>query len=321
MKHGKMNKAALLAVSVLLLVALVAPAAWAKEKYEEKFEKTVALAKDGKVSISNISGNIWVTVWDQDQVKIDAVKISQASSLDKAKENAAKVTIEITPEGNMLRIETKYPKSIKMWGGESTNVSVEYRLTIPKSAALKANNISGNVDVESPGGPVDLSAISGDVNLSKANKGAECSTISGNLKVAEVSGDVFLKSVSGNLTANMIKGSIQAETVSGEVELVEVSEANSVRVKALSGGVLYRGRINKDGNYKLKSHSGGITMHLPADSAFDFEADTFSGSIESDFEIKVSGKVSPREMQGIVGGGGATVKLSSFSGDIQLKKT
>jgi hypothetical protein len=61
-------------------------------------------------------------------------------------------------------------------------------------------------------------------------------------------------------------------------------------------------------------------MFLPADSAFDFEAGTFSGSIESDFEIKMSGKISEKEMRGVVNGGGASVKLSSFSGDIKLKK-
>lgn len=318
MKHFKMTKTAVLAASFLLLFAFMASQAAAKEKYEEKFEKTLALAKEGKVDISNISGNIEVKIWGESQVKIQALKVSRASSLSKAKENADKVRIEITEEGNVLRIETKYPKS--PWGGGSGNVSVNYWLWIPENASLEANNISGDVDVEGPGGPVDLSAISGNVRLMKASKGAECSTISGDLEVTGVTGDVFLKSVSGNLRATQIKGSIQAEVVSGEIELMEVSEANTVRVKALSGDVVYRGSINRAGTYSLKSHSGGIEMLLPADSAFDFEAETFSGSIESDFEIKVTGKISPREMRGVVNGGGASVKLASFSGDIKLKK-
>ncbi|MEW5900547.1 MAG: hypothetical protein AB1715_03690 [Acidobacteriota bacterium] len=55
-------------------------------------------------------------------------------------------------------------------------------------------------------------------------------------------------------------------------------------------------------------------------SAFDLEAETFSGGIETDFEIKLIGRISPKEMSGVVNGGGAAVKLSSFSGDIRLKK-
>jgi DUF4097 and DUF4098 domain-containing protein YvlB len=313
-----MTKTAALAVSFLLIFAFSVSVSSAKEKYEEKFEKTVALAKEGKVDISNVSGNIEVRTWAQDQVRIQALKVSEATSLDKAKENVAKVNIEVTEEGNVLRIETKYPKNL--FGGSSVNVSVDYWLWIPEKASLEANNISGNVDVEGPGGPVDLSAISGDVNLRKAAKGGSCNTISGNLEITGVTGDLFLKSVSGDITATQIKGSIHAETVSGSLNMNDVSEASVVRVKALSGEIVYRGRINREGTYSLKTHSGNVEMLLPADSAFDFEADTFSGSIESDFEIKVAGKISEKEMRGVVNGGGASVKLSSFSGDIKLKK-
>ena len=316
MKRTRMAKTALAAALLLLAFTFAA----AKEKFEEKFEKTMSLPGDGKVHISNISGDIVIATWNQDQVKIDALKISAADTAAKAKENSAKVTIEVTLEGNILRIETKYPKSDKLWKHESLNVSVAYKLTIPAGAALKANNISGDVTAENIGGAADLGAISGDVTLKKAAKGAECSTISGDLEIMDVSGDVFLKSVSGSITATMIKGSIQAESVSGDLELTEVSEAGVVRAKALSGEVVYRGSINKAGSYNLKSHSGNIDMSIPADSAFDFEAETFSGGITTDFEIKVSGKVSPKELLGVVNGGGATVKLSSFSGDIRLKK-
>jgi DUF4097 and DUF4098 domain-containing protein YvlB len=306
---------------LMALVLLVFSFVMAKEKYEEKFEKTIALAKDGKVDISNISGDIVAMSWKQDQVKIEALKVSKAGSLEKAKANAAKVTIEISQEGDMLRIETKYPKNEKSWGGESTDVSVDYKLWIPEKAALKAHSISGDVSAEAIGGTADLETISGSVHLTKAASGGECNSISGEVVVAEVTGNVFLKSISGGVKANMIKGSVEAETVSGDVELLDVSEATSVRAKALSGEVIYRGRINRQGNYNFKSHSGDVELYLPADSAFDFEAETFSGGVETDFEVKVVGKVSPKEINGTVNGGGAALKASSFSGDIKLKKS
>jgi DUF4097 and DUF4098 domain-containing protein YvlB len=317
MRNRRMKRTGWLVISLLLVFSLAA----AKEKYEEKFDKTVALAKDGKVDISNISGDITVLSWSQDQVKIEALKISEASSLEKAKENAAKVTIEVVPEGSLLRIETKYPKSDKFWGGDSVNVSVNYKLWIPEKAALKATNISGDISAEAIGGAVALKAVSGDIHLTKAAGGADCNTVSGDVTVAEVTGSAFLKSVSGDVKASGVKGSVEAESVSGDIGLTEVSEASTVRVKALSGEVLYRGGVSKQGNYSLKSHSGTVTLYIPADSAFDLEAETFSGEIQSDFEIKVMGKVSPKELSGSVNGGGAVLKVSSFSGDIKLKKS
>src|SRR4030042_6896200 len=252
MTNRRLKRTGWLVVLPLLVFSLAA----AKEKYEERFDKTVALAKDGKVDISNISGDITVMSWNQDQVKIEALKVSQASSLEKAKENAAKVTIEVVPEGNLLRIETKYPKSGKFWGSESVNVSVDYKLWIPEKAALKANNISGDITAEAIGGAAALKAVSGDIQLTKAAGGADCSSVRGNVTVADVTGSRFLKSVSGDVKGNLIKGSVEAET--------------------------------------------------------------FSGGIETDFEIKVMGKLSPHSMSGSVNGGGAVLKVSSFSGDIKL---
>jgi DUF4097 and DUF4098 domain-containing protein YvlB len=317
MKDWKKKRTIWLVASLLLVFSL----AMAKEKYEEKFEKTLALAKDGKVDIGNISGNIVAMSWGQNQVKVEALKVSKADSLEKAKENAAKVKIEVTQEGSLVKIETKYPKGEKFGREESLNVSVDYKVWIPEKADIKAHSISGDVTADAIGGAADLKAISGGVHLTKAGGAVNCESISGEVEVSDVTGNAYLKSISGGIKATTIKGSVEAETVSGGVELTGISEASSVRAKALSGGVVYRGRINRQGNYNFKSHSGGVELYLPADSAFDFEADTFSGDIETDFEVKVMGKVSRKELSGTVNGGGATLKASSFSGGIKLKKT
>ncbi len=108
--------------------------------------------------------------------------------------------------------------------------------------------------------------------------------------------------------------------MSGDIELLDVSEALSVDVKTVSGNVIYIGSIKAGGRYELKTHSGDVRMTIPAGSAFDFEANTFSGDIDSDFEITVVGKISPKEIRGTVGKGGATVALKTFSGNVDLKK-
>ncbi len=108
--------------------------------------------------------------------------------------------------------------------------------------------------------------------------------------------------------------------VTGKIELTEVSEASVVDGNTVTGAVIYDGEINRDGRYTLKTHTGRIEMTLPADSSFDLEANTFSGKIQSDFEIKVSGRISKKRISGVVNKGGPLVKLSTFSGDIYLKK-
>jgi len=307
-------------VGLAFVVAFVAAPALAEEKYEEKFAKTEALAKTGTFYLSNVSGDIEIAVWKEAQVKIEAVKVSKAASLDKAKENAAKVTIEVTKDGDAVRVETKYPKqSGGFWGGDKISVSVDYKVWVPDQAAVELKSVSGDVVVAALGGKARIDSVSGNVTLQGA-AGAEIKLVSGDLEIGNVGGDAFIKAVSGDITVTKIKGSVEADAVSGDIELRDVSEAQAVDIKTVSGNVVYFGTIKAGGRYELKTHSGDVRMTIPADATFDFEANTFSGAIDTDFEITVSGKISPKEIRGTVGKGGATITLKSFSGDVELKK-
>lgn len=321
-------------VFFLLTLGLSPTSSMAKETFEEKFEKTVAIAKDGKVFLKNISGDIDVKTWDRGEVKIDALKISKHSSMDKAKEYAGLVNIEITEEGGMLNIVTKYPKN----GPKNMSVSINFNLMIPSQAsadinsvsgdltlaniggAAKAETVSGNVVLEKIGGTLKGRTVSGDVSVMGAAKGAYCKSVSGNVKVDDVNGDAELQTVSGTIKAGSVKGSITAENTSGDVELTEVTDAKAIKAKTLSGDVGYAGVIYSDGAYSFKSHSGDVVLTVPSDAAFDLEAQTFSGSIETDFEITLMGKISKKELKGSVNGGGATLEIKTFSGDVRVKK-
>jgi len=114
MKSYKTAKWVAILAGLFFLMGFYAAEAAAKETYEEKFEKTVSLARDGKITLENITGSIDVKSWNKGEVKIDALKISSASTLDNAKENAGLVKIEVEKEGNTLRIKTEYPDEGKI---------------------------------------------------------------------------------------------------------------------------------------------------------------------------------------------------------------
>jgi hypothetical protein len=338
MRSYKTTKLVAVLAALFFLLGFYAAEATAKEKYEEKFEKTVSLAKDGKVTLANITGSIDVKSWDKGEVKINALKISKASTLSEAKENADSVKILVKKEGNTLRIKTEYPEEREIWRRKSLNVSVNYSLMIPAKASANIANVTGNVDLENIGGSAKVEAVTGNATLEKnggavkvevvtgavvvrkADKGVDCETVTGKIDIQNITGDAFLKAVTGKVTASQIKGSIKVNVVTGRVDLSEVSEASFVDVDIVTGSVIYDGKIYRDGRYTLKTHTGRIEMILPADSGFDLEANTFSGEIESDFDIKISGKISRKRISGVVNEGGALVKLSTFSSNIYLKK-
>ncbi len=322
-----------LAALVIFSIGISFAAAFEKEKYEEKFEKTVRLDKDGKVDLKNIAGDIEVKTWNKAEVKIDALKISREDSMEKARENADKVKIEVLEEGDVLYIKTEYPKERL----RSLNVSVDFWLTIPEGASININSVSGDINAEKIGGALKAgtvsgevtlmdivgtliaSSISGDVTVEKAGKGADCKSTSGEVELKNIVGDVDLNSVSGDILVQDIRGSIDAETVSGDIDLMNVADAQEVKVKVLSGEIVYNGDIKSNGRYYLRSHSGEVTLLIPESAAFDIMAKSFSGSINTEFDITVSGKFG-KEIKGSVNGGGAEVNIKTFSGTIDLKK-
>ncbi len=319
MKRMTARKGIAILACLAVGLTLGAAAAFGRERYEEKFTKTEALAKDGKVYLVNISGDIEIKSSKEDQVRIEALKVSEASSLEKAKENAALVPIEVVLEAGVLRIESKYPERRGSWGRDSINVSVSYKLWIPEKASVNVRSVSGDVNIAAIGGAAKVHSTSGNVDVLGA-AGVDIDLTSGDITVANIMGDAYIKVTSGTVDATKIKGSVEAESVSGDLTLKDVSEARTVTGKTVSGTIIYAGAILAGGNYEFSAHSGDVELRLPAGSAFDLDANTFSGVIDSDFPIQVVGKISPKELRGTVNGGGARVRAKAFSGNVEIKK-
>lgn len=315
----KKNAAKNAVVFAVLLGLAALTGAWAADdKVEDKFNRTEALARDGRVSIENISGTIEVRSWDKAQVQIDAVKVSEASSMERAKENLDLVTIEIVNDGTSLRIDTKYPESRHF--GRKLSVHVNYVLTIPDQASLRVKNVSGDIVARKIGGDLDIDDVSGDVIIEGAGRSVDGKTVSGDIRLTGANGEVNLKAVSGGITASAVKGSVEAESVSGDIDLRDIREAASVRAKTISGGIECATDILPSGRYNFDALSGGIRLLLPASASFEIDAETFSGHIDTDFPVTVLGKISPKSLHGTVGAGGAALRVKSFSGTVEIRK-
>jgi hypothetical protein len=314
------------AVGLASLVALVFSAALAvaadREIYEEKFLKTEPLAANGKVYLSNISGNIQILTWNRNEVKIDAVKRSTAASLQKAKDNADMVKIEVGREDGRVNIETKYPEGRA--AGRKLDVSVDYTLTVPAAASVTGETVSGDVRAAGMGGLAKLTTVSGNIEAAKMKNDGVFTTISGNIALEEIVGDVEANDISGSISLAQLSGTVKAETISGNVDIKNLSGLKSASVSVHSGEITFDGALHPGGRYTFETHSGPITVTLPKDAAFDFECETFSGGIQSDFKasVEMTSKTRHRErdIRGTVNGGGPELTITTFSGPITLKK-
>ncbi len=255
------RQASVLIGIVLGTVAAVALTASASaQELREEFHQTYPIATNGSIALHNLSGAVHVTTWNQNAVKVDAIKTARTQE----RLQEARIVVENTPDRVVIR--TRYPNRDWDDGDDRDGrslASVEYSLTIPAGASLdEVKLVSGDVEVKDVGGEVRVSTVSGDVSAQGLKGRADISSVSGNVKVTfnRASSRMNLHSVSGDVIATLPSDAsveVSANTVSGDISNefgLEVEHGKYV-------GHHLTGQIgNGDGKLELHSVSGEIRV-------------------------------------------------------------
>lgn len=252
-------------ICAVLALAMGAHASDHRGPLTEEFHQTYAITADGRIELSNINGDVHISSWDQNQVKVDAVKYADTKErLDEAK-------IEIESRNDSLSIRTRYPEHNegRGWGSHNNPASVEYTLTVPRGARLDGIKlINGELDIAGVSGEVRASCINGRLEAHNLAGQAQLGTINGRLEARfdQLSGSsVELSSVNGSVDLTIpsdSKAKIEASTVSGGINNdfgLHVNKHHFV-------GHELRGELGSGGaNIKLENVNGGIQIRHAQD--------------------------------------------------------
>jgi DUF4097 and DUF4098 domain-containing protein YvlB len=141
----------------------------------------------------------------------------------------------------------------------------------------------------------------------------DVSSVSGAIRLTQCGGDARLKSVSGGVEADGVAGRADVQSVSGHVRASRVN--GEVRVKSVSGSVVVE---SGDGEVSAETVSGRVDVLGLSRAGFNLDASTFSGKINSDFNLGAS-SVGRDHVRASVNGGGKSVRLRTLSGDVNLR--
>jgi hypothetical protein len=257
--------AALGTVCAVFALALWAHASDHRGALTEEFHQTYALSGDGRVELDNINGSVHISSWDQNQIKVDAVKYADTKErLDEAK-------IEVDSNANSISIRTHYPNHDQNWnwGSHNSPASVEYTLTVPRNARLdEIKLINGSLDITGVSGEVHASCINGRLEATNLAGHAQLSTINGRLDVKfdQLAGkSVDLNSVNGSVDLTIPSDSnaeVEASTVSGNINNDFGLHVNNHRFVGhdLSGELGHGGT-----RIRLSNVNGRIAVHHAQD--------------------------------------------------------
>lgn len=268
MKHDRSATwlgAVLGSLCALFVLAVAAHASNQRGALTEEFHQTYPITADGRVELDNINGPVHISSWDRSEVKVDAVKYADTKEkLDEAK-------IEVESGKDYVSIRTRYPDHDHSWsrGSHNNPASVEYTLTVPRTARLdEINLVNGSLDVAGVGGEVRASCVNGRLEAHDLAGRAELSTVNGRLaaEFRQLAGQtVELNSVNGAVDLTIPSDSnaeVEASTVSGGIDNDFGLPVNHHRFV----GHDLEGEIGNGGTHiKLSDVNGRVEIHHAQD--------------------------------------------------------
>lgn len=257
------------------------------------------LNPNAKVTVSNVAGSITVDAWGKNELALGGQLSDEVEEL------------KITGTPADLRIEVKLPKDTRHCGNTRLN------LQVPAGVTLKVEAVSADVSVDGLSGPVTASSVSGDVSVQTKSQKVSGDSVSGDVRISAPATHTHAQTVSGDVKVSGASGKVEAESVSGDV-FVDAVDVRSMTVKTVSGEMQLALTLAGDGDLQAQSLSGGIYVTLPASTAAEVELQSFSGDVSSAFG-KLAGEEGQKRSQ-TIGAGKAKVSLSTFSGEVELKK-
>jgi hypothetical protein len=149
--------------------------------------------------------------------------------------------------------------------GNNNDVSVEFRVLVPKGVKIGVSTINGTVTVDG------------------ATAEVEASTINGDLEVSTTGGPVNATNVNGNVRARL-------------------------------------GRLESDSPMEFTTVTGNVSVEFSGDFGADVELQTLNGTLNTNFEMTLSGRVDPKHLRAHIGKpGGPRIRLETINGSVELR--
>lgn len=270
------------------VVCLLAPALLMAATLEQKqtIQKTYPAAK--RIEVENVTGSIHVTGYNGREVQLAVNETFSADTKEKLDQAMKDVKVDITTQGDTLRMYVDGPFRCKCGDGSSVHFSRrragydfrhEFEIRVPRDTEVYLRNINGGpVKVEDVAGNYDVENINGGVEMSEAAGSGRAYSLNGGLKVA------FRRNPREASYFGSLNGPVDLE--------FQPDLSADLRMKT------FNGRIYSD--FEVTSLPSGQPTAERRNGKLIYRSDRFTGAR--------------------VGNGGPEIKLDGFNGDIRLIK-
>ena len=189
--------------AALALAVAASPAAGVPAR---DVSKTLPLAAGAQVSVETYKGSIRITAWDRAEVAVEA-RVAPDDGCGSEQDqkrwmDATRIVIE--PSAGGVRIVSDYDdlsSAWHFWGSCTSRPFVHYKISLPRTAALKIHDYKSETDVADFAGPLTLETYKGSVRLGGLAGTLDLQTYKGEVRAAfgRLSGDVHVETYKGDI--------------------------------------------------------------------------------------------------------------------------
>ncbi|MBX6364683.1 MAG: DUF4097 family beta strand repeat protein [Gemmatimonadetes bacterium] len=258
-------------------------------------DTTFAVDPRGRLRIDDVRGDLRIRTWSRPAIHIAARREDLQA-------------LRIADGGPIVRL-----------GRARSHEMGDYEITIPTTMALGITDAHADVDVDGAGAEVSVETVRGHVRVRGGAGGVLVRTTLGDIEISGARGGVEAHTATGDIAVADVEGDVQVETISGDITLRRIASAN-VQASTVSGDVAYDGTIRDGGRYTLGTHSGDVTIGMPASANASISVATFSGEFETDIPMQLTDTEGRQRFTLTLGSGSARVSVQSFSGDVRIKR-
>lgn len=274
----------------------------------EEINKTLDADKNGRVSVSNLSGSVEVIGWDRGKVEVTGDIGDDVEDFI------------FERNGRQTTIKVKVPD--RSWGKK--DVSSELVIKVPEASSLDVATVSADIEVEGVTGEQSLQCVSGDISTEGFTSDIDAETVSGDVDISGSGKDAEwdLSSVSGDVTADNLSGDVEAEVVSGDVEIAG-GTFERVRLETVNGDIVFNAGMRKGGKVDVDTVNGTVEVEFEGEVSARFDVETFNGRIRNCFGPKAerTDEYAPGwELSFTEGDGDGRVSIATLNGGVSLCK-
>jgi len=130
---------------------------------------------------------------------------------------------------------------------------------------------------------------------------------------------VGVNTINGTLTVDGVTAQVDAGTINGDVDVT--TTGGPVNATTINGDVRARlGRLDSDEPMQFTTITGNVIVEFGGEFGADVDLQTVNGSLNTNFEMTISGRLDPKHLRTHIGKpGGPRIRLETINGSVELR--